>query len=239
MKQRELYSLEMNELLFGRCVQDCDRNPFLIKHIKTNIAKPSGRSPVLENPEAMQNKTGQVDRILKHFNNKKDGFFIEAGAGDGEATSNTVFMEAKLGWSGLLVEPNKAIFDSLGGKKRNVFSIQSCLSRHRFAEKLKFDTDDVFGDIVAKKTETVQCFPLYSLLLALGNPRVDFLSLDVDGDELDVLRTIPFDMVDIEMFLIKTKNENSTIINDLMSQSGYELKSVPSSDLMFVKTLVN
>ena len=37
---------------------------------------------------------------------------------------------------------------------------------------------------------------------------MDFLSLDVDGDELDVLRTIPFDMVDIEMFLIKVMHEH-------------------------------
>jgi len=32
----------------------------------------------------------------------------------------------------------------------------------------------------------VQCFPLYSLLLAVGNPVVDFLSLDTEGTELDV-----------------------------------------------------
>ena len=63
----------------------------------------------------------------------------------------------------------------------------------------------------------VQCFPLYSILLAIGNPRysysidpirrkffrVDFMSLDVEGSELDVLRTIPFDKVDIEVFLIE------------------------------------
>ena len=43
----------------------------------------------------------------------------------------------------------------------------------------------------------VQCFPLYSILLALGNPTVDFFSLDVEGSELGVLRTIPWNKVDI------------------------------------------
>jgi hypothetical protein len=40
-----------------------------------------------------------------------------------------------------------------------------------------------------------QCFPLYSLLMALGNPTVDYFSLDVEGAELDILRTLPWDKV--------------------------------------------
>ena len=39
----------------------------------------------------------------------------------------------------------------------------------------------------------IQCFPLYSLLLALNQTRVDFLSLDIEGYELSVLKTIPFE----------------------------------------------
>ena len=46
-----------------------------------------------------------------------------------------------------------------------------------------------------QKTIRKQCFPLYSLLLALGNPTVDYLSLDVEGTELGILRTIPWDKV--------------------------------------------
>ena len=34
-----------------------------------------------------------------------------------------------------------------------------------------------------------------SLLLALDNPTVDFLSLDIEGGELEVLRTVPWDQV--------------------------------------------
>jgi FkbM family methyltransferase len=46
---------------------------------------------------------------------------------------------------------------------------------------------------------SVQCFPLYSILLALNRTKVDFFSLDVEGFELDVLRTIPWDKVDIKV----------------------------------------
>ncbi len=45
----------------------------------------------------------------------------------------------------------------------------------------------------------IQCFPLYSLLLALGNPTVNFFVLDIEGAEYLVLKTIPWDKVDIEV----------------------------------------
>lgn len=58
---------------------------------------------------------------------------------------------------------------------------------------------------------TVQCFPFYSILLAVGQTQVDFFSLDVEGHELAILKTIPFHKVDIKViritsFLNKTKN---------------------------------
>ena len=50
-------------------------------------------------------------------------------------------------------------------------------------------------------TVTLQCFPLYSTLLALNNPTVNFLSLDIEGAEFQVFKTIPWDKVDIEVIV--------------------------------------
>jgi hypothetical protein len=47
----------------------------------------------------------------------------------------------------------------------------------------------------------IQCFPLYSLLLALGNPTVNLFILDVEGAEYMVLKNIPWHKVDIEVSL--------------------------------------
>ena len=41
--------------------------------------------------------------------------------------------------------------------------------------------------------------PLYSILLALGNPTVNYFSLDLEGAEFAVLKTIPWDKVDIQV----------------------------------------
>jgi len=43
-----------------------------------------------------------------------------------------------------------------------------------------------------KVVSFVECLPFYSILLALGNPTVDFFSLDVEGAEWDVIQTIPW-----------------------------------------------
>jgi hypothetical protein len=48
----------------------------------------------------------------------------------------------------------------------------------------------------------VQCFPLYSYLLALNRTTVDYLSLDVEGSELEILKTVPFEKLDIRVSLL-------------------------------------
>ena len=46
------------------------------------------------------------------------------------------------------------------------------------------------------------CLPLYSILLSIGNPTVDYFSLDVEGAEMGILKAVPWDKVNIkvEMF---------------------------------------
>lgn len=260
---RALLKQDIADLLNGLCTPDCADDPQLINYIKGYLVQPSGSSPELKNPEAAKAKgqTGQVDVILEHFNNKRDGFFIEAGAWDGEHLSNTIYLETQLGWKGLLVEPNKAVFDILVTKKRNAFAVNSCLATNRYAEKVNFDTADVFGAIedekdpeneakkkwrskwessfhhkeIARETKVVQCLPLYSLLLALGNPRVDFFSLDIEGAEMPVLRTIPWDKVNIEIILIETNKLNVTELIEFMTDKGYKATEMPPYDHLFVK----
>ena len=53
-------------------------------------------------------------------------------------------------------------------------------------------------------SKKVQCFPVSSLLLAVNNPTVHYFSLDIEGAELQVLQTIPWDQVDIRVFSVET-----------------------------------
>ena len=60
----------------------------------------------------------------------------------------------------------------------------------------------------------VQCFPLYSILLAHGRTSIDFLSLDIEGHELQVLKTIPWNKVNITVKKILL-NAKKNIWNDM------------------------
>jgi hypothetical protein len=51
----------------------------------------------------------QAKHLVKLFKQKRKGFFIEAGAFDGESFSNTLYLEKRLGWTGLLAIHNDAI----------------------------------------------------------------------------------------------------------------------------------
>ena len=71
--------------------------------------------------------------------------------------------------------------------------------------------------------------------MALGNPKVDYLSLDIEGAEEAVLKTIPWDKVDISIIgleiIIEKNDENASgnhmnyfpAIHDLLISKGYDL----------------
>lgn len=84
----------------------------------------------------------------------------------------------------------------------------------------------------------VQCVPLYTLLLAINRTTVDFLSLDLEGSELDVLRTIPFDKVNIKSVAVEVINgkEGPEPVKELMSKNGYHLHETVGDlgDLIFI-----
>ncbi len=52
----------------------------------------------------------------------------------------------------------------------------------------------------------IQCFPFYSVLLAIGRTSLDFFSLDVEGHELQILKTIPWNKVNIKVYIIWSLN---------------------------------
>ena len=192
-------------------------DPYLIQSLQNDyIRKPdiskeySFNVPIEEIKEKGPSSLARdVDELI--FKNQlSNGFFLEAGATDGEQWSNTLFFEMERNWTGLLIEPLP--FD-LMSKNRKAHIAPVCLSTKTIPEIANFDLHAVRGEnnqpismggIVADEVENdmvfkIQCFPLYSLLLAMGNPTVHYLILDIEGAELQVLRTVPWEQVDIQV----------------------------------------
>ena len=158
----------------------------------------------------------------KHFQvlgGKRNGFFVECGAADGVTFSNSLFFETQRSWTGLLVEANPEFFQKMNKVNRKAYSTNSCLSTEKNTQQVTFRPVGLIGGIDNKidpahakwvkkmpnhnRTITAQCFTLYSLLLAVGRTEVDYFSLDVEGPELDILLTIPFDKMNIKVISVE------------------------------------
>ena len=65
---------------------------------------------------------------------------------------------------------------------------------------------------------------------------MDYFSLDVEGAELAILKSIPFDKVDIEVFTIEVEHSDKKAIQNLMEANGYVKHSdIGKVDHMYVK----
>ena len=83
----------------------------------------------------------------------------------------------------------------------------------------------------------VQCFPLYSILLALNQTNVDYFSLDIEGDELQVLKTIPFDDLNIKVMTVEVNHPRSrrAEVRAYMESRGHQYVMKIRIDLVFVR----
>ncbi|KAK0074206.1 hypothetical protein PV325_008638 [Microctonus aethiopoides] len=163
----------------------------------------------LREPDITDPSMGQAAIIKKIFNNK-------CGAYDGEIRSNTLTLERYLNWTGILIEADPINFSKMLGKKRRAYLSPTCLSikpRPMTASFLmarnigRIHQPENFTDIESSNSPDVahhgthiivQCFPLLTFIAAFRFPTVDYLSLDVEGNEMDILETIPFNLVDIK-----------------------------------------
>ena len=89
-----------------------------------------------------------------------------------------------------------------------------------------------------RSSEKLQCYPLYSLMLAIDQAEnIDFLSLDIEGAELAVLKTIPWNKVDIKMVMIEVNHSDKTAIAQVMDGAGYRVYKIlgNNQDIIYVK----
>ena len=88
----------------------------------------------------------------------------------------------------------------------------------------------------------VQCFPLYSVLAALNHPTIDYFSLDIEGAELMVLKTLPWDRVDIKLLGVEWPHLGSVFDGDeselikLAQDAGYDRHKKVGNDAFFWKS---
>lgn len=162
------------------------------------------------------------ENFLSH---KTRGTFLDIGADDGVRFSNTFFFEKEKGYTGLCIEPRKAAFKKLITNRKcnceniavdvenrevefqELFGYGCGLSgiirnydpRHvkRIIQEKK-NPKHVKSEIIKVKTRKLQ-----ELLNQYNLYNIDFLSLDIEGGELDILKSIDWEKVRVNVITVE------------------------------------
>ena len=181
------------------------------------------------------------DKILfEKYLNYKNGFFIELGAMDGVTYSNTLFFEEKLNWKGILIEPTNQ-YNQLIINRPNCHNFNYAISDINGI--VEFLGNHALGGITKTMDEkhrvgwdldnsgrpyTVKSIRLSDLISNLDLTKVDLFSIDVEGGELEVLKTfdwnIPVYIILIEM--TSYDEEKNELCREIMRKNNLEFDMI-------------
>jgi hypothetical protein len=230
----------------------------LIKFIKTLVKVPPKKNLNLKEPNRVDHSQhGQSLYMDNLLNKTKNGFYIEAGAYDGEFLSNSLFFETQRNWNGLLIEPIPSQFKSLQLKNRHAYLLNACISSNKpyiakfrvlhlisgiehdmsNNHKNRIKQESLVNNKTTYKIAYIPCFPLFSILKAINVKNIDYFSLDVEGGELNVINSIPFADINIKSFTIEWPGNaiNRDKIFGIMVNNGFKLLKDDQQDLYFIR----
>jgi FkbM family methyltransferase len=220
---------------------------------ETPILPSSSASPRLSWQAAFDTPTNsQIEQerwVLAMCLGRRGGRFAEIGAFDGVLHSNTCFLETDHGWNGALVEPNPILFAKLAASRR-----ATCLERavHREGgQLLSFVASQEIGTLAEYAESdgyaehrrqaisengliTVETITFDEMDAADGRPGsgFDYVSLDTEGSELDILRTIDLVRHRIALFTIEHNfvEPRREQMRTLLGEAGYRRLNVGFDD---------
>jgi FkbM family methyltransferase len=140
----------------------------------------------------------ESDLVLQFFGGFKEGFFLDVGANEPQRGSQTWMLEER-GWRGILIEPQARLCERLrqARPKSRVFQV-ACGAPGSAPEMPLFNAETTGHSGLVKNLvdattnyigmEMVKVKTLDDVLAEAGNPTIDFVTMDVEGTQFDVLR---------------------------------------------------
>ncbi|RBQ11500.1 FkbM family methyltransferase [Pedobacter miscanthi] len=191
---------------------------------------------------------------LEIFDQQRNGFFMEIGAYDGIKYSNTYFLESKRGWNGICIEANPKVYPDLK-RNRSCVTLNACLSTQPGVEeflcmtgkmemlsglKREFSSQHLlrienelkrFGE--QSEIMPVNCYTFEQLVLDHSIEHIDYLSIDTEGSEFSIIKSIDFSKTSISVISVENTYHN-TGLNEYMVFKGYKKVARIGEDDVFV-----
>lgn len=199
------------------------------------------------------------DEILdKHvFRGYKRGVFVDIGAWDGVCFSNSLFFEKELEWTGINIEPHEERFKELvinrptstnlniaindvegdvdfltiSGPTSMLSGIKSNYDQ-RHLSRIELETKELNTEVKAVKVTAKR---LDTVFKEHNVRRVHYLSIDVEGSEMNIIRSIDFDYTFIDVIGFENNYQDKTTpIIDYLKQKGYILLPIKCYDVFMI-----
>lgn len=205
----------------------------------------------------MYSQYGQDQFVIDLLRGQRGGYFLDSGASNGVNSSNTLLLEREYGWRGLCVEPNRRLFERLAAIRRcdcvnvclfdrneNVRFFEAGGQLGGVAEDLAWEqleramhVKKIARDAQGRPPLVVrQAQTLRETLDRAGAPAIiDYWSLDVEGSELRLLRSFPFDrytfrVITVEHNWLPAKRD----IRAFLESKGYQFVTTLEIDDCFI-----
>jgi FkbM family methyltransferase len=177
--------------------------------------------------------------VLWETQSKREGFFVEFGATNGRDINNTLLLEQSYGWNGLLAEPFSRWHAELAANRRARID-HRCVWKES-GQQLEFVTtpgmpeyggvaarafDDSHSSMRARSGERVlvETISLNDLLREHDAPsHIDYLSIDTEGSELDILQAFDFGRYRVDLISVEHDYNEAKrgALRDLLQEHGY------------------
>lgn len=187
-----------------------------------------------------------IDRKLAGHLGYRHGVFIEVGANDGYAQSNTYHLEFGLRWRGILIEAIPELSTRCARLRRRSLVLNLALSdltRARLVtmhyanlmslvegtlpppeQRRHLDAGIAVQHLPGSYQVRVPAIGLGRILGTLRPRRLDFLSIDFEGHELQVLRGTDLTRFRPRFILVETRQFHE--VDRFLAASGYRLAEV-------------
>lgn len=169
-------------------------------------------------------QVGEDEFLLEHFFfGRTGGTFIEMGGVDGLKLSNSYFFEKQRDWRGLMIEGSPRNAEKLHMNRPKAITVNAMVCGEErdlhwmdnggvggayelLPERIlrRYYSENV--EKMLAEAPIVPCVPLGKLLNRFQIQHVDLFSLDVEGSELSVLKTIDFSVFTASVIIMEVES---------------------------------
>lgn len=184
------------------------------------------------------------DQILneKIFKNNKNGFYVDVGANHPTRHSNTYFFEKHLEWKGICIEPQEEM-QKLLKEQRNCILITNGVYNKKTELEFCTTVTGLCGLVETYEPEHIQRINRESKQNNINNQItkikvdtlenifdkhnvkiIDYMSMDIEGSELEALQGINFNKVKINVIDIEDnypKSKKSKLVHELLIKNNF------------------